>query len=225
MQRSFCLNQQCMSWQQAPCEPSHTSLGRCEPCQTPAAWTLDTEPQTARQQKLMIRTMQRQTRQDTTIKSLETSQGKHASLTFSGLTVASWLLMAFCAGKNATKREHEHSAADRICRASHRICTGPRHSSGSFPREAPAGEDTAELDGGMDIFHLKMGVGSCRKGVSISPQQSIASTSPQLGMIICLFSRENCCPVSTLPCDRGGLATTCRPQWQMWGEELCPVSK
>lgn len=48
----------------------------------------------------------------------------------------------------------------------------PQTQQWGFPREAPAGEDTAEFYGGMNVFHLKMGVGSCQKGVSISSQEN-----------------------------------------------------
>lgn len=83
-----------------------------------------------------------------------------------------------------------------------------------FPREASAGEGTEHSDGAMSILHLHMGVGSCQKLSQSLPRKAIASTSMQLGMSICLCSRENCYPVPTLLCDSGGLATTCRPQRQ-----------
>lgn len=177
MQSSFCLNQQCRYWQQAPCEPSHTSLGEMwalldSCCLNMGHWApncqkIEDDDQTQCRDK-----------QDTTTKSLEARQqaGETASLPLSCLTVASWLFTTFCTVKNAIKRDHERRQGQccwlRICWAGHRISIGPRHSSGCFPREAPAGEDTAEFDGGMNVFHLKMGVGCCRKGVSVSSQES-----------------------------------------------------
>lgn len=53
-----------------------------------------------------------------------------------------------------------------------------------------AGEESKELDGGTNIFHLKMGVGSCQKLSQSLPKKAIANTSVQLGMIICLSLSE-----------------------------------
>lgn len=141
------------------------------------------KPQTAQQQKMVTGQMQRQTRQDTTIKSLEqvSRQGKHASLTFSRLTEASWLLMADTAV-------------------------------GVFPEKILLEETLQSWMVGWTFFISKWVLAPVERVSQSLPSEAIASTSPQLGMIICLFSRENCCPVSTLPCDKGGLATTCRPQ-------------